>query len=95
MGRIVRFLVRLHNSGIKCGQKIMYTKYYVSYSKSLHNLELEHIFNKNRLKFSLIILIVSIACLSGKLMEICTSEADSTAEKTKDSNHGQHVNPPD
>ena len=25
-------------------------------------------------------------------MEICTSEADSTAEKTKDSNHGQHVN---
>ena len=67
----------------------MYIKYYVSYSKSLHNLELEHIFNKNRLKFSLIILIVSIACLSGKLMEICTSEADSTAEKTKDSNHGQ------
>ena len=58
-------------------------KYYVSYSKSLHNLELEHIFNKNRLKFSLIILIVSIACLSGKLMEICTSEPDSTAEKTK------------
>ena len=49
----------------------MYIKYYVSYSKSLHNLELEHIFNKNRLKFSLIILIVSIACLSGKLMEIC------------------------
>ena len=70
----------------------MYIKYYVSYSKSLHNLELEHIFNKNRLKLSLIILIVSIVCLSGKLMEICTSEADSTAEKTKDSNHGQHVN---
>ena len=41
------------------------------------------VFNKNRLKISLIILIVSIACLSGKLMEICTSEPDSTAEKTK------------